>query len=195
MSAQVVKKKLKIGLTGNIASGKSEALRYIKSLGYDTIDSDAIVKEIWKDPIHLESLSNIFKRDLNDARTKEIFIQEVFHSPSLLKTLESYIHPIVYETIEKAIHTLGPVVVIDIPLLYETHYESHVDAVILIVIDEETQLKRLLKRGYDTKDAKARMESQMPYELKISKDPYIINGNTDIKKFQEQILHTLRKII
>jgi dephospho-CoA kinase len=195
MSAQVVKKKIKIGLTGNIASGKSEALKHIQTLGYDTIDSDDIVKNIWKDPSHIEALSKVFQRDLQDAKIKALFIKEIFNSKPLLEKLESYIHPIVYDIIESKLETLGQVVVIDIPLLYETHYESKLDAVILIVVDENTQLNRLIERGYDISHAKARMENQMPYEMKIKKNPYIIDGQTDLETFHHDIENILRKII
>lgn len=195
MSAQVVKKRIRIGLTGNIASGKSEALSIIKELGYDVIDSDLIVKEMWSDPHHVKQLSEMFSKDLTKDEVKKTFIHEIFSNQTLRLTLEGYIHPVVYEDIESRSNTLGDVVVIDVPLLYETHHQEMFDAVILVVIDENTQLKRLLKRGYDEVHAKKRMESQMPYHLKINETPYHLNGLEDLETFQQSIKDVLRKIL
>ena len=195
MSAQVVKKRIRIGLTGNIASGKSEALSYIKELGYDVIDSDQIVKEIWNDPYHIKQLSEIFSKDLTKEEIKKRFVNEVFSNQALRLTLENYIHPVVYQLIEYRLNTLGDIVIIDVPLLYETHHQEMFDAVILVVVDEHTQLKRLLERGYDESHAKKRMEAQMPYALKMKETPYHLNGLEDKKTFQQSIKDVLRKIL
>jgi dephospho-CoA kinase len=195
MSAQVVKKRIRIGLTGNIASGKSEALSYIKELGYDVIDSDLIVKEMWSDPYHVTQLSEIFHRDLTKEDVKKAFVKEIFSNQTLRLALENYIHPVVYQNIESRSNALGAVVVIDVPLLYETHHQEMFDAVILVVVDEHTQLKRLLERGYDEVHAKKRMEAQMPYHLKTNQTPYHLNGLVDSMTFQQSIKDILRKIL
>ena len=195
MSAQVVKKRIRIALTGNIASGKSEALSYIKELGYDVIDSDLIVKEIWSDPYHIKQLSEIFSRDLAKEEIKKAFVNDVFSNQTLRRTLENYIHPVVYENIESRSNALGDVVVIDVPLLYETYHQEMFDAVIVVVIDEHTQLKRLHERGYDEVHAKKRMEAQMSYALKINQTPYHLNGLEDSMTFQQSIKDVLRKIL
>jgi dephospho-CoA kinase len=197
MSVQHVKKdKIIIGLTGNIASGKSTALNYFNSKGYHTIDSDVIVSAIWKDPIHLKALSALFNLDLSIEHVKKAFVVNIFKDETLKHTLESYIHPIVYKTIEAYIDSSDQkVIILDIPLLYETHYDKHVDAVILIIVDEDTQLKRLLARGYSVEHAKDRIKSQMTYQEKMKKTPHHILGDVPLESFYQSLEHTIRKLV
>jgi dephospho-CoA kinase len=195
MSAQVVKKRILIGLTGNIASGKSEALSYIKSLGYDVIDSDSIVKDIWKDQFHVLELSRLFSRDLSQIDIKNAFIKDVFSNKALREGLEAYIHPIVYQEIFKKAQLLGDVVIVDVPLLYETKKQSMFDAVILVITDEATQMERLLKRGYEKLHAQARIDAFMPYARKVHLTQYHLNGSEEIKRYHQSIKDVLRKIL
>jgi dephospho-CoA kinase len=104
-------------------------------------------------------------------------------------------HPLVYKTIELEISKRHEsIVIVDIPLLYETHYEHHVDAVILVVVDQQTQRHRLLTRGYSETHAQARIESQMPYELKIKYPNYQLNGALPLPLFYEALDEILRKL-
>ena len=195
MSVQLAKKSKVIGLTGNIASGKSTALTYLKSKGYVTIDSDQIVSEIWKDDHHLNTLSSIFKRDLSNPLIKKQFSIDIFEHEMLKKQLESYMHPLVYKTIELEISkNHGGIVIVDIPLLYETNYQQHVDAVILIVVDQQTQRNRLLKRGYSESHAQSRIESQMSYDIKTKHPNYQVNGALALPLFYEALDEILRKL-
>jgi dephospho-CoA kinase len=195
MSVQLAKKSKVIGLTGNIASGKSTALRYLKSKGYVTIDSDQIVSEIWNNEHHLNTLSSLFKRDLSNPLIKKQFSIDVFENESLKKQLESYMHPLVYKTIELDISkSHESIVIVDIPLLYETNYQDHVDAVILVVVDPQTQRHRLLTRGYSESHAQARIESQMPYALKMKHTNYQLNGALPLPLFYEALDEILRKL-
>ena len=195
MSAQVVKKRILIGLTGNIASGKSEALKYIKSLGYDVIDSDSIVKDIWKDQFHVLELSRLFSRDLSQVDIKNAFIKDVFSNKALRERLEAYIHPIVYQEIFKKAQLLGDIVIVDVPLLYETKKQSMFDAVILVITDEATQMERLLKRGYEKLHAQARIDAFMPYARKVHLTQYHLHGSEEIKTYHQSIKEILRKIL
>lgn len=195
MSVQLAKKSKVIGLTGNIASGKSTALAYLKSKGYVTIDSDQIVSDIWKDEYHLKTLSSMFQRNLSDPFIKKQFSLDIFEHVTLKKQLESYMHPLVYKTIElEILKAQGSMVIVDIPLLYETNYQYHVDAVILIVVDPHIQRDRLLKRGYSLSHAQARIESQMSYDLKIKHQNYQVNGALALPLFYEAIDEILRKL-
>lgn len=188
MSVQHVKNNnLKIGITGNIASGKSTAVTYLKAKGYDVIDSDEIVRTLWKHQDIIEALSIMFNRDLKDHHIKQAFIEEVFLNETMRHQLESYLHPKVYEEIEKQIKMKSGIIFIDIPLLYETSYENQLDAVILITVDKNIQLNRLKKRGFTHNQAVSRMDSQMKQEEKIKKTTHIVSGALGFESFYQAL--------
>jgi dephospho-CoA kinase len=196
MSVQHVKNNnLKIGITGNIASGKSTAVTYLKAKGYDVIDSDEIVRTLWKHQDIIEALSIMFNRDLKDHHIKQAFIEEVFLNDTIRHQLESYLHPKVYEEIEKQIKMKSGMIFIDIPLLYETSYEHHLDAVILISVDKDIQLNRLKKRGFTHNQAVSRIDSQMKQEEKIKKTTHIVSGTLGFESFYQALEKEIEIII
>ena len=196
MSVQHVKNNnLKIGITGNIASGKSTAVTYLKAKGYDVIDSDEIVRTLWKNQDVIDTLSIMFNRDLKDHHIKQAFIEEVFLNETIRHQLESYLHPKVYEEIEKQIKMKSGMIFIDIPLLYETSYEHHLDAVILISVDKDIQLNRLKKRGFTHNQAVSRIDSQMKQEEKIKKTTHIVSGTLRFESFYQALEKEIERII
>lgn len=196
MSAQGVKKDNRkiIGLTGNIASGKSTALHIMRQLGYDTIDSDDIVSALWKDRFFVTAISNAFNIDLFNREQKKQFIHQVFDDKTIRKKLESIIHPLVFEAIEKYLKTHDDHIIIDMPLLFEVGYETSCDAVILVTIDEETQIQRLRKRGLSLEDAYKRIQAQLPQDEKIKKTPFHIDGTLKKRPLKKQIKDLLKEI-
>ena len=196
MCVQPVKKtKLKIGITGNIASGKSTAITYLKAKGYDVIDSDTIVRNLWQNPTVIETLSHMFDRDFTKKEIKQAFHQEVFQHVKVRQQLEAYLHPKVYEEIEVQIKQAKSHVFIDIPLLFETAYETHLDAVILITVPKDIQLNRLIKRGFDKKQALNRINAFMDENEKIKKTPYILSGTLRFETFYQALEKEISTIL
>ncbi len=196
MSVQPVKEnKLKIGLTGNIASGKSTATTYLKAKGFTIIDSDAIVHTLWKDPQIIQELSVLFDLDLKESVIQQQFKQDVFNNETMRKSLEAYLHPKVYDIIEHQIQVSKNHVIIDIPLLFETQYEKHLDAVILITVPKDIQKHRLLKRGLNSEQAESRIASQMDQSLKMKKTTHIISSTLNFEAFYQALEKEIDKII
>lgn len=196
MSVRPVKEnKLKIGITGNIASGKSTATTYLKAKGFTIIDSDAIVHTLWKDPLIIQALSSLFELDLNDLTIQQQFKQDVFNNETMRKSLEAYLHPKVYDIIEHQIQASTNHVIIDIPLLFETQYENRLDAVILITVPKDIQKHRLLKRGLTSEQAESRISSQMAQSLKMKKTTHIISSTVNFEAFYQALEKEIDKII
>jgi len=196
MSVRPVKvNKLKIGITGNIASGKSTATTYLKAKGFTIIDSDAIVHTLWKDPLIIQALSSLFELDLNDLTIQQQFKQDVFNNETMRKSLEAYLHPKVYDIIEHQIQASTNHVIIDIPLLFETQYENRLDAVILITVPKDIQKHRLLKRGLTSEQAESRISSQMAQSLKMKKTTHIISSTLNFEAFYQALEKEIDKII
>lgn len=195
MSVQSVKKRKIIGLTGNIASGKSQALSFFKSLGITTIDSDDIVRKLWKDHAFVDHLSQIFGINLHQKEIKQTFIKDVFSNDRLRKKLEDIIHPIVFKDIEEKLTQKKETIVIDMPLLFEVGFETSCDAVILVTIPNEIQKQRLQLRGLDDHAITMRIASQMNQDEKRKKTPYQVDGSLDIPLFENALLQLLKDIM
>lgn len=185
-----------LGLTGGIASGKSTVSHYLKELGYPVIDADLIAREVMEPdkPAYHKVIDffgpEIVNKDqsINRKRVGEI----VFSDPEKLKMLNEMVHSEIFSEIMKRktelIEAGHPLIVLDIPLLYETGYDEEVDCVMVIYIDSAIQLNRLKKRDELTdEEAIKRIESQESLEMKKDKADVVINNNGTIEQTMDQI--------
>lgn len=194
MSVQHVKNRpIVIGLTGSIASGKSTASNYFKKINIPVIDSDEIVKRLWID--NQEMLQKI-KETFHTLNKKEI-AQLIFSNKKAQQAIESIVHPYVFETIKKQrlMYEHQPLIVIDMPLLFEVNYDNEVDYTALVYADEQTAIKRLMMRDQLTNsEAKKRLASQMPIDLKKERADFILDNTHDQSRLYQTIDHMLRSI-
>ncbi len=184
MSASPAKKSESkvIGLTGGIASGKSTAAAYLASKGIPVIDSDTIVSDLWiHDQAMLEEIREVFAAK-GDEDLKRVVRNRIFHDKEMRDRLNDIIHPKVFSAIETRLRILWdePLVVVDVPLLFETGYDHEVDLILLIDLDEETQIKRLMARdGISKEIAKEMIKTQMPMvEKRLLADVVITNDKS-----------------
>jgi dephospho-CoA kinase len=174
---------LKVGLTGNIAAGKSTVARIWRSLDATVVDADVLsrqavepgtpalarIAEEWGDEV-VEAGGG-----LDRAALRRI----VFADPSARERLEAIVHPAVAELREKAYRAAAArgerVVVADIPLLFEAGLVDDFDAVVLVDAPEEVRLARLVgDRGMDPEEARRMIAAQMPSELKRARADFVI---------------------
>lgn len=182
-----------IGLTGGIASGKSTVTKYLKSLHIPVIDSDYIVKNLWE---HKEEMihkaEKAFGFSIRHEEDKKKLSELIFHDPKKREILNQIVHPYVFDEIEKqkAIMERFPFVVIDMPLLIESNYMKHCDHIVLVYVDQETQIKRLMARDLITRDeALIKINSQMPIDDKKLYAHTIIDNRKDKNDLYESIDH------
>ena len=144
---------LKIGLTGGIAAGKSEALAAFGRLGAATVSSDAIVHELLDDEPMLSAIAErwgdgaIVDGVVDRSRVGEI----VFADPEELAWLEASVHPLVGERIASWLDSLPadtPAAVIEVPLLFETEMEGLFDATVTVHTSDEVRRARAGDRGH-----------------------------------------------
>ena len=166
---------LKIAITGNIASGKSQ-VENILLKSYPVYDTDKIAHEI------LDKLDGFYSYDvLTDGKIDRKKLGElVFSNPEARKQLETFIHPIVKKRVLNIFdkHKDDKAVFISVPLLFEAGFDKLFDIIVLVATDEELRIKRLMARGNLTRDeAIKRIRAQENENKKIPKSDFVINNN------------------
>lgn len=189
-----------IGITGGIASGKSSVSNFIKELGFLVIDADIAAREV-VEPGE-EAYQEIVKEfgdgillpggDIDRARLGDL----IFNSEDKRLKLNSMVHPAVRkrmrELAEKAFQGGAETVFMDIPLLFESKLTFMVEKTLLVYVDEEVQLARLMNRNnLSEKDALARISSQMPLKDKRALADAVVNNNGDLEDTKEQVRKVL----
>lgn len=188
-----------IGLTGNIASGKSFVSSILQALGACIIDADKIARDIiepgqqaWSD-IKKEFGPQILNEDGTINRAE--LGARVFGVPEKLKVLNHITHPRIIEKISEEIaryreadHTSCPVLVIDAALLIEAGMQQIVETIWTVYIPEEIQLERLMLRdNLSETEARARIASQMPAQEKNQQADRIIDNSGTKAQTAEQV--------
>jgi len=177
-----------LGLTGGIATGKTMACEYLKTLGATVTDADELSRALTAPGG--EALSAIrarFGEHVFDgeALNRRALARQVFGDDALRRDLEAIIHPLVTRGIERAILEAAnageKLIVLAAPLLFEAGLEGMCDAVWLTDVDERTQLRRVMARdGMAESEARARISSQLPSDIKRGRASLIIDTSGDI---------------
>lgn len=187
-----------IGLTGGIASGKSTASAYFKSKGIEVIDSDLIVKDLWKENEEMiQKAESLFGFKINTIQDKKKVSQLIFTDKKLRIKLNDIVHPYVFHQIEQMIKTFHDqeLIVIDMPLLFEVGYEKKCDITCLVYVDLKTQVERLAQRDDITEEkALTKIKAQMDLEEKKVKADIILDNQMDLNFLYFQIDQFLRGI-
>ncbi len=199
MSVQTVKNKpFIIGLTGGIASGKTTASEYFATKDITVIDSDTIVKKLWKENQEMiQKAESLFGFQIKTIADKKKISQLIFSDKKLRMKLNDIVHPYVYLEIESKISNMDhqKLVVIDMPLLFEVGYEKRCDVTCLVYVDLKTQIERLMKRDSLTKDeALKKIKAQMSLDEKKVKADVIFDNQMDLNYLYYQIDQFLRGI-
>lgn len=192
-----------IGLTGGIASGKSTVSNMLKELNIPVIDADLESRyavepgeEAYDQIIdHFGKSILLDDGSINRAKLGEI----IFNNEEERMVLNSIVHPAVRKRMamkqEEAEKQGESIIILDIPLLFESKLTNTVDKILLVYVEEEVQLNRLMKRnGYTKEEAQARIQSQMPLKEKKKLADYVINNNGSIEQTKEQLMKTLQDL-
>ncbi|WP_434167526.1 dephospho-CoA kinase [Peribacillus frigoritolerans] len=185
-----------IGITGGIASGKSTVSLYLQELGFTIVDADLAsraVVEPGEEAYH--QVVKAFGEDilLTDGNIDRVKLGSIiFNDQEKRVLLNGIVHPAVRNWMrvktEAALSSGEETVFMDIPLLFESKLTFMVDKTLLIYVDEQVQLQRLMNRnGLSETEALARINSQMPLADKKALADAVIDNNGDINETKRQV--------
>lgn len=192
-----------VGLTGGIASGKSTVAKILQDLGAAIVNADDLAREVvlpgreaWKEVVAAFGV-DILQTDQNLDRQKLRTL--IFNQPEARKRLESIIHPRVRALAEERIRQYGaagyPVVIYEVPLLFEGKLQEWLRPVILVACNLETQTARLQKRDHLARaDAEKHIAAQMSLAEKRRLADYVIENNGSLADLERQTRQILEKL-
>jgi dephospho-CoA kinase len=179
-----------IGLTGAVASGKSEARAAFARLGAATLSSDAVTRELLDASEVREQLVERWGDGvLVDGRLERARVGEiVFARPDELAWLESVLHPLVGERIvewRRSLPAETALAVVEVPLLFETGMERFFDATVCVVADDSTRAARAADRG--TELLEGRSGRQLSQDEKAARATHVISNDGSLAELEDQV--------
>ncbi|HEU4707397.1 MAG TPA: dephospho-CoA kinase [Solirubrobacterales bacterium] len=188
---------LKIGLTGGIAAGKSEALKAFARLGAATLSSDAVVHELLESPGLRERLVAQWGREVApDGVVDRTRIGEiVFADPEQLSWLEEQIHPLVRERTAAWLRSLPEeteVAVVEVPLLFEAGSHEVFDTTVAVVSADEVRRERAAARGHALVDEReARQLTQLE---KAERAEHVVENDGSVEDLERALSALLARL-
>ena len=178
-----------IGITGPIASGKSLVTNYFVSKGYKAISADEVVHELYERKDVQEKLSKMIPLSVDNNGVDFVRIREaILEEPSLKKRLEKYIHALVEQEIDQFIRNSKPNenIILDVPLLFESHLDDYCDETLIINVSYETQRQRLIERGVDP-DKYLKLNFNFNLAKNKEKSTFIVDNDGSLEELYKSL--------
>jgi dephospho-CoA kinase len=183
-----------VGLTGGIASGKTTISNLFARLGVPVIDTDIISRQLLEPgELAFEQVCSHFGAEIQDAdgaidrsRLRKI----VFNNPDEKSWLETMLHPLIYQRSHDAItaHAAADWVLVVVPLLFETNFQSLVDRILVVDCPAEQQIERLVKRDrIDESLAHKMLSQQLGNTERIARAHDIIDNRSEDADLESQV--------
>lgn len=185
-----------IGLTGNIASGKSVVADLLEDRGATIIDADVLAREaVMKGSPALEKIVQKWGEDVLDKEgnlDRAALRHKVFEDQSDLDALNEIVHPEVQRLRTKAVaeaRARGDQVVVSvIPLLFERHLADDFDTIILVDAPRSVRLERIVRdRGLDEAEGMKMIAAQMPADLKRARADFVIENAGTREELENEV--------
>ena len=189
-----------LGLTGSIGMGKSTTAKLFTEAGVPVYDADAAVHKIYEGEA-APAIEAAFPGTTVDGRVDRAKLSsKVVHDPAAIKQLEQIVHPMLgasrQKFLEEAERSGAPVVVMDIPLLFETGGEKRVDAVVVVSTDPATQRERILARGTMTSEAlDGILARQLPDAEKRQRADFVVDTSHGLDPVRTAIRDILAEVV
>jgi dephospho-CoA kinase len=186
-------KKIKVGITGGIGTGKTTLCDIIKSKGYTVISADDIAKEIMAND---SSVKDLIKEEFgNEAYIDEkintkFLADKVFTDEQNIMIINSIVHPPTISKMEEEMNTAlqnDRLVFAESALIFEAEFEAIFDYIILVTANEENKIKRVMKnKKLSKEEVEKRIANQMPDDEKRKGSDFVIENNSTLDEFKSK---------
>ena len=189
-----------LGLTGSIGMGKSTTAKLFIEAGVPVYDADAAVHKVYEGEA-APAIEAAFPGTTVDGKVDRARLSaRVVHDQAAIKQLEQIVHPMLgasrQKFLEEAERSGAPVVVMDIPLLFETGGEKRVDAVVVVSTDAATQRERILARGTMTSEAlDGILARQLPDAEKRKRADFVVDTSHGLDPVRTAIRDILAEVV
>lgn len=188
-----------VAMTGGLACGKSTVSGILEELGVTVIDTDAVSR--WLTGVNGKANDTVRKvfgdsvMNPDGSLNRERMRRLVFTDPTSLKRLEDILHPLVKEeTLARMRNAKGAYGVLVVPLLFETgYYLEHTFSTLTIEAPGDTQLERIIRKGWTEAEAEGAINRQMTSELRRQQADTVVENDSTIGELREQVLGLDRK--
>jgi dephospho-CoA kinase len=189
-----------LGLTGSIGMGKSTTAKLFAEAGVPVYDADAAVHQLYEGEA-APAIEAAFPGTTSGGKVDRPKLSaRVVQDAAAIKQLEQIVHPMLGASRQKffaeAEAAQAPIVVLDIPLLFETGGEKRVDAVVVVSTSPELQRERVLARGtMDEAKLDAIIAKQMPDAEKRKRADFVVDTSHGLEPVRAQIEHILAEAV
>lgn len=188
---------MNIGLTGGIACGKSTVSELLTRRGAILIDADLLAREVVEPGAPaLAEVARVFGETVlheDGTLNRKQLGQVIFGDEAKRKALEGILHPPIRQLMKARMEEserLFPdkLVVVDVPLLYESRLEDYFQEILVVYAEPAVQLQRLMARnGLTPEEAQQRLDAQMPVEWKKEWADHVIDNSGDVSQTEQQL--------
>ena len=188
-----------LGLTGSIGMGKSTTAKFFREAGVPVHDSDAVVHRLYEGeavaPVEAAFPGVVVGGKIDRAKLSA----QLIGKPDAIKRLEAIVHPLVRAVSARFMQAHAarstPIVVLDIPLLFETGGEKNCDAVVVVSAPADVQRARVLGRaGMTAERLDALLARQMPDVEKRARAHFIVDSSRSFDSANAQVRAILRAV-
>jgi len=187
-----------IGLTGSMAMGKTTTARLFAEEGVPVHDADAAVHKLYAGEA-AGLVEAVFPGSTRNGTVDRVKLgQQIAGDPSALRRLEEIVHPLVRNAERRFLRDAdlagAKVVVLDVPLLFETGGESRVDATVVVSAPAEMQRQRVLERGVSLERLEALLARQMPDAEKRQRADFVVDSAQGVEHAHTQVRQILAAV-
>ena len=187
----------KLGLTGSIGMGKSTTAQMFAELGIPVWDADAAVHKLYSPGgAAVPAIQELYPEAIEHGEVSRPALKRLIQSDeSVLGELERIVHPLVAADRQNFIETPdSDIILLDIPLLFETNGDKYMDAIACVDIDPETQRERVLQRNTMTEEQFEQiLNKQLPNDVKCNQSDFVIQTD-NLDHAKEQVAHIIELV-
>lgn len=183
-----------VGLTGNIASGKTTAADFFAKMGIEVISADAISKDLTlKDSIAYQHIVKHFGDQVllnNGALNRALIRDLIFKDPKARVWLEQLLHPLIRQELERRVQlSTTPYCVVEIPLLYDKKHYPYLNKILVITTSLEHQIARVMDRDHCSKEqALAIINTQPPTSTHLAIADDVVTNESGLEALEHALL-------